>query len=128
MSFEGSKAILIKDLSGNTASIISGGGMRINSTTSNLASVFLQTSSGSGGVALTSTTSSMPYGIIVKNVSNVLGVSGVVLVGSSGNPPYTSGGYALAVGESVSLNISRPDFVRVYGTLSGVGVSWMGQY
>lgn len=117
---------VMTDESGNSITAISGLGLKTITTTDQVTSVFLQCSSGSGGVALSANASSYPFGIIVKNVGNVMGVSGVVRLGSSGNPPFISGGYGLATGESITLNASRADFLRVYGTLSGVGVSWIG--
>lgn len=124
--FKPTNSVIIKDFSGNPITVTSGVGLATVSTTPNVVSVFLQCGSGSGGVALTANTSSMPYGIIVKNVGHVMGISGLVHVGTSGSPPYISGGYILATSESVTLNASRPDFIRVYGTKSGIGVSWLG--
>lgn len=129
MSFVGSQSIMIKDLSGNVAAVVSGGGLAIQSTTvsTRLVGNYLLCSSGSGGVALTAVTSSMPYGITVKNATH-FGNSGVVLVGSETSPPYISGGFILAGGESVQLNVNQPDKIRVYGTLSGMYVTWFANY
>ena len=129
IDFKPSNVVVAVDYSGNAITATSGVGIRTLNATNDapLTTRFILTSSGSGGVALTATTSSYPYGIFIKNSSNAVGVSGVVLLGTSSSPPFVSGGYAMAVGESVSLSLSRPDFVRVYGTLSGVSVSWYGQ-
>ena len=127
-----SNAVMIQGRSGQIALVNDSGSAHVvitahTASTLTLTTTFILSSSGSGGVALTSATSSYPYGVTVKNASNVVGVSGVILLGTSGSPPYISGGYPLHVGESITLNVSRPDFIRVYGTLSGVAAGWIGE-
>ena len=125
MSFVGSQSIIIKDLSGNVAPIISGTGIAVGpAIATRFVGAFVICSSGSGGVALTSITSSMPFGITVKNVGTAVGVSGVILVGSNTSPPYASGGYPLGAGEEVKINTSQPNLIRVYGRLSGMHAGW----
>lgn len=86
---------------------------------------------GSGGTALAASGTYTPLGVYIKNVSATSGTfffggSGVVYVGSSGNPPYASGGYVLFAGEKELFNVDRPDFIRVYGAVSGIQVTWYG--
>ena len=125
MSFMGTQSIMIKDQSGNVAPIISGVGLAIAPTlATRFVGSFVLCTSGSGGVPLTTTTSSMPYGITVKNINTYLGFSGLVHVGSEAVPPYISGGYLLNNGEELRINTSRPDLIRVYGRVSGMLVTW----
>lgn len=85
---------------------------------------------GSGGTTLAASGTYTPLGIYIKNGSVAgagLGTaSGLVFVGSSGNPPYASGGYILLPGEKEFFPIDRPDWVRVYGQASGAAVTWYG--
>ena len=125
MSFVGTQSIMLKDLSGNVAPVISGTGLAVGpALATRFVGAFIICSSGSGGAALTASTSSMPFGITVKNVSTTLGASGVIYIGSNINPPYISGGYPLAQGEEVHINTSRPDQIRVFGRLSGMHAAW----
>lgn len=153
--FKPSNQIALYDQSGNAAIITSGVGQSVVITSGAVALVsgintvqltsglntvriretfdvpmtttFVLATSGSGGTALTAATSSYPYGILVKNASNIIGLSGLIMLGTSGSPPFISGGYPLQVGESIRLAVTRPDFVRVYGGFSGVSVGWLGQ-
>ena len=86
---------------------------------------------GSGGTALAASGTYTPMGVYIKNVSVTSGAfsfggSGVIYVGSSGSPPYASGGYVLFAGEKELFNVDRPDFIRVYGRVSGIQVTWYG--
>ena len=137
--FKAVNDVYLTDYSGNRAIITSGVGQNVVLVSGSnvvrilenfglpLTTTFVLTSSGSGGVALSANTSSYPYGIVVKNASNTAGVSGVILLGSSGSPPFISGGYPLMVGESIRLNVMQPSLIRVYGGVSGVGAAWIGQ-
>lgn len=89
---------------------------------------FTIATSGSGGVQLTTSGGIAPHGIYIKNIANTAAattVSGTIHIGSSGNPPWISGGYVLGPGQEVKLNVYRPETIRVYGGVSGVAVSWM---
>ena len=88
---------------------------------------FTIATSGSGGVQLTQSGGIAVHGIFIKNIANTAAattVSGVIHVGSSGNPPFISGGYVLGPGQEIKLNVYRPETIRVYGGVSGVAVSW----
>lgn len=87
MSFDGSKAVLIKDLSGNVVSVASGGNLSITGTISATASVSGQVVSTSGGaVKISGETVSVTAGTIfrtrVSGYLPVTDVSGGASVGS----------------------------------------------
>ena len=86
---------------------------------------------GSGGTALAASGTYTPLDVYIKNASITSGTfffggSGAIYVGSSGNPPYASGGYVLFATEKECFNVDRPDFIRVYGQVSGIQCTWYG--
>lgn len=98
--------------------------VRIKGGTDLKTGVFVSATLLSGGTQL-STSGITTYGINIKNTS--LTISGRIHVGSSGNPPYLSGGYVLLPGESQAFNVCNPAFIRVFSsTLSGTDVCWYG--
>ena len=78
----------------------------------------------SGGAALAASGVSI-HGIKIKNFPSGP-ISGTVYVGSSGNPPYVSGGYPLAAGEETEFKVFNPAFIRVFAVTSGTHISWAG--
>lgn len=78
----------------------------------------------SGGTSLTTNGGITPYGIKVKNYSGE--VNSAIHVGSSGNPPYESGGWIIDIGDELHINVNQPDFVRIYARTSGASVCWTG--
>ena len=126
--FKPTNPIELYDVSGNKAIITSGVGLRIAEVGQSITTgEFVLATSGSGGVALTTSGGTAPYGIKLKNMGVAMaGISGRVYIGSSGSPPNASGGYALHFAfDEVDLKVTQPDLVRVYGMLSGCVVTWM---
>lgn len=80
-------------------------------------------SDASGGAALAASGVTI-HGIDIKFVSGA--VNAALHIGSSGNPPYISGGYVMDVGESKHFNVYNPAFIRVFARTSGSIVSWAG--
>lgn len=129
MSFKPTSSVVVRDYSGNSIVITSGTGLQIAQVGSTLKTgAFVIATSGSGGVALTTSGGELPFGLTLNNVSNyVATTSGSrIYVGSSGNPPYVSGGYLLGPGNEIKLSVNNPDCIRVYGSQSGATVSWIG--
>ena len=81
----------------------------------------------SGGVELGSgpTTS-----ITVRNVGGDIGVSGHLWVGgaSVGEQPFSGFGVLLKKDETLSVDIDNFNKIRVFATVSGVGVNYFGVY
>lgn len=88
---------------------------------------FVFASAASGGDPLALSGTYTPLGIVIKNAASAgLGVSGILHVGSSGNPPNISGGFILQPGDREVFNVDRPDYIRVFSRVSGIGVNWYG--
>lgn len=109
-------------MSGNKAFIAKNTGTNLRT------GAFVKTTAASGGTVLAASGTYTPFGVYIKNVSysGYAFTSGAVHIGSSGNPPYASGGYILLPGEKELFNIERPDFIRVFSYVSGTAVSWYG--
>lgn len=84
---------------------------------------FLVVTGVSGGAALAASGGAV-YGIKIKSMSGV--VNAPIHVGSSGNPPYVSGGFVMDVGASEEFKTNNPAYIRVFARTSGVAVSWCG--
>ena len=79
----------------------------------------------SGGIALGASGVCI-HGIRIKSISGVV-VGQTIHIGSSGNPPYISGGYQLTYLESAEFKAINPAFIRVFSAgLSGAPISWAG--
>lgn len=106
MSFEGSRSVSIKELGTN---IVTG--------------ALVQATNASGGAPLAGSGITL-HGIYIKNVSGT--VNSAIHIGSSGNPPYISGGYVLDIGDEKEFHINNPAYVRVFARTSGAVVCWAG--
>jgi hypothetical protein len=81
----------------------------------------------SGGVQLGS---GPTVSVTIRNIGGDIGVSGHLWVGgaSVGEQPYSGFGVLLKKDETLSVDIDNFNKIRVFATVSGVGVNYFGVY